>query len=131
MLLDRFDQEIVDDDVIEKILIEDAKALNIEGPKYLLVDNTLNGPNAKNVIIRYYYADIKESIYVQKSVDTDIENLVPLNTTKDIVLQNSWYRELIKITAIMENNGEDTAISGKLLSPPPKDIIDSEHERIA
>ena len=131
MLLDRFDEVFSDSDTVEVILINDVKALNIEGPKHLLVDNTKNGAGSKNIIIRYYYADIKESIYVQKSVDTDIENLVVGNTTKHIILQNSWFTEIIKVTAIMENNGEDTIISGKLLSPTTKDTTESEHDRDA
>ena len=41
MLLERFDKVVVASDVTEVVLIEDAKALNIDGPKHLLVDNTL------------------------------------------------------------------------------------------
>jgi hypothetical protein len=107
---------------VEVNLIDYHDVRNRLGTKHLLVKNTGTG----DAIIRYYFSDksptVDDGEYpTQKSIDTDIENLVPAGTTKHIVLEGSWFVEQIKVTAILSGVGPTAIVSGKLLSPPPTD----------
>jgi len=112
-LIAEFENQEIDSNVTETNCIDLHDTRNHMGPKHLLVEN--NG--GEDIIVRYSYADIKETIVHQKSLDSDIENLVPAGQTQHIILEGSWYVEKIKVSAILVAAGPASELKGKLLAP--------------
>jgi hypothetical protein len=122
MMIDRITPEDIDSNLTEVVLIDFHDVRNNLGPKHLIIKNT----EADTVIIRYHYADALMEYPVQKSLDTDTENIVAGNTTKHIILEGSWFVEQIKVTAILQNAFVAGAkVEGKLLGPMPDGIGES------
>jgi len=116
-LISKFDNQAIPSEITEVVLMDLTDCRQYIGPKHLLITNSEAGA----VIIRYTYADRDEDYVVQKSIDTELENIVACNSSKHIVLEASYFVEKIKVTAILQSAPGDTGeISGKLISPPSK-----------
>ena len=100
---------------LEVLIVNFTDTRNKNGPKHMLIKNTGTG----TVIMRYYYADRGLVFPVQKSVDTDIENIVAPGASVHIILEGSQHVEMIKLTAILSAVGDPGIISGKLIAPAP------------
>jgi len=112
-LIAEFKTEDIVSNVTEKNVIDFTDTRNNIGPKHLLVKNT----GTHDAILRYWYADVMEDYPVMKSVDADVENLVPAGESKHIVLEGSQFVEMIQIGAILPAPGS-AILSGKLIAPP-------------